>query len=148
MREEKMQAAIIYFMVALIVIMISGSKLSTHFSGEKSQGETSIQQNNLEKEEGKLSGRWHYSVHQTSGPGNHSYNGIATINQRESSITIIVQGQSISGAIQGNSISVSRSYSNGSASLNGIIINDNYIKFSITVQADGQRWEGIATFTR
>jgi len=35
MREEKIQAAIIYSMVALIVIIISGSKLSIRFSGEK-----------------------------------------------------------------------------------------------------------------
>ena len=73
---------------------------------------------------------------------------MATINQRGSSITIMVQGWSISGAIQGNSISVSGSYSNGSTSLSGTIINDNYISFSITVQVDGQRWAGNATFTK
>lgn len=144
-----MEIVSIFVAVALIVIIISGSKLSIRFSGEKSQGETSIQQNNLEQEEeGRLSGRWHYSVHQTSGPGNHSYNGMATINQRGSSITISVQGQSMSGTIQENSISISGSYSNGSASLNGTVINDNYISFSITVQVDAQRWTGSATFTR
>jgi len=143
-----MEIVSIFVAVALMVILFSGSKLSINFSGEKSQGETSIQQNNLEKEEDKLSGRWHYSVHQTSGPGNHSYNGMATINQRGSSITITVQGQSMSGTIQGNSISVSRSYSNGNASLNGTIINDNYISFSITVRVDDQKWTGKAIFTR
>ena len=145
---EKIQAAIIYFMVALIIIIISGSKLSTYFSGEKSQKEISIQQNNLEQEEDRLSGRWHYSVHQTSGPGNHNYSGMATINQHGSSITIMMQEWSMSGAIQGNTVSISGSYSNGSASLNGTVTNDNYISFSITVQADGQKWTGNATFTR
>ena len=143
-----MEIVSIFVAIALMILLFSGSKLAIHFSGEKSQGETSIQQNNLEKEEGKLSGRWHYSVHQTSGPGNHSYNGMATINQRGSSITITVQGRSISGAIQGNSISVSGSYSNGSVRLNGTVINNNHITFSIRVGVDSQRWGGIATFTR
>ena len=143
-----MEIISIFVAVALIFILFSGSKLSINFFGEKSQGETSIQQNNLEEEEGRLSGRWHYSVHQTSGPGNHSYNGMATINQRGSSITITVQGQSMSGTIQENSISVSGSYSNGSASLNGTVRDNNYISFSITVQIDGQKWTGNAIFTR
>ena len=143
-----MEIVSIFVAVALMIILFSGSKVSIRFSGEKSQGETSIQQNNLEKEEGKLSGRWHYSVHQTSGPGNHSYNGMATINQRGSSITITVQGRSISGAIQGNSISVSGSYSNGSASLNGTIINDNRIQWSIVAWTKDQRYRATATFTR
>jgi len=147
MREEKIQAAIIYFMVVLIII-IFGSKVFIHFSGEKSQGGTSIQQNNLEQEKDRLSGTWHCSVHQTSAPGNHSYNGTATINQRGSSTTITVQGQSMSGTIRGNSISINGSYSNGNASLNGTIINDNYISFSITVQIDDQKWTGNAIFTR
>ena len=143
-----MEIVSILVAIALMIVLFSGSKSSIHFSGEKSQGETSIQQNNLEKEENRLSGSWHYSVHQTSGPGNHSYSGMATISQRGSFITISVQGQSMSGAIQGNSISISGSYSNGSVSLNGTIINDDYISFSITVQIDDQRWTGNATFTR
>jgi len=52
------------------------------------------------------------------------------------------------GTIQGNSISVSGSYSNGSASLNGTVRDNNYISFSVTVQVDNQRWTGNAIFTR
>ena len=147
MREEKIQAAIIYFLVALIIV-IFGSKIFIHFSGEKNQEKISIQQSNLEQEKDRLSGTWHCSVHQTSGPGNHSYNETATINQRGSSIVITVQGQSMSGTIRGNSISISGNYSNGSASLNGTIINDNYISFSITAQIDNQKWAGDAIFNR
>ena len=133
--------------VTLMILLLFGNKVSIHSPGEKSQEQIPIQQNNLEKKEGRLSGIWHYSVHQTSGPGSHSYSGTTTINQRGSSITITVQGWSVSGTIHGNSISISGSYSNGSAHLSGTVVNNNYISFSITVQADGQRWTGDATFT-
>ncbi len=143
-----MEIVSIFVAVALMILLFSGSKLSIYFSGEKSQGEISIQQNNLEKEENRLSGGWRYSVRQTSGPGNHSYNGTATISQRGSFITISAGGGRMSGTIQGNSISVSGSYSNGSASLNGTVRDNNYISFSITVRVDNQRWTGRAIFTR
>ena len=143
-----MEIVSIFVAVALTILLFFGSKLSIYFSGEKSQGEISIQQNNLEKEENRLSGRWHYSVRQTSGPGNHSYNGTTTISQRGSFITISAQGRRMSGSIHGNSISVSGSYSNGSVSLNGTVRDNNYISFSITVRIDDQRWTGNAIFTR
>jgi len=143
-----MEMVSIFVAVALMILLFFGNSISTHFSRENSQGEISIQQNNLEKEENRLSGRWHYSVRQTSGPGNHSYNGTATISQRGSFITISAGGGSMKGSIHGNSISVSGSYSNGSASLNGTVRNNNYISFSIAVRVDDQRWTGRAIFTR
>ena len=143
-----MEIVSIFVMVALVVLLFFGNRVSTLFSGEKSEGEISIQQNNLEKEEDRLSGSWHYSIRQTSGPGSHNYNGTTTISQRGSLITISVQGRSLRGSIRGNSISVSGSYSGGTASMHGTVRDDNYISFSITVRVDDQRWTGRATFTR
>jgi len=143
-----MQTVSIFVAVALIILLFFGNRLSIHFPGEKSQGETSTQQNSSEKEENRLSGSWHYSVSQTSGPGSHNYSGTTTISQRGSLITISVQGRSLRGSIQGNNISVSGSYSGGTASMHGTVRDDNYISFSITVRIDDQRWTGRATFTR
>ena len=143
-----MQTVSIFVAVALIILLFFGNRLSIHFPGEKSQGETSTQQNSSEKEENRLSGSWHYSVSQTSGPGSHNYSGTTTISQRGSLITISVQGRSLRGSIQGNNISVSGSYSGGTASMHGTVRDDNYISFSITVRIDDQRWTGRAIFTR
>ena len=143
-----MEIVSIFVVVALVTLLFFGNRVSVTLSGEKSQGETSSQQNSSEKEENRLSGSWHYSVRQTSGPGSHSYNGTTTISQRGSSITISVQGRTLRGSIQGNSISVSGSYSNGTASMHGTVRDNNYISFSITVRIDDQRWTGRAIFSR
>ena len=130
-----------------MIVLSFGNKVSDYSSREKSREKISIQEDNL-KEEDRLSGRWYYSVHQTYGPGNHSYSGTSIISQHGSSITITVQGYSASGSIQGNRISININYLIAGASLNGTVIDDNHIGFSITVQIGSQKWGGTATFTR
>jgi len=98
-------APIIFLLMILMIILSPPGKVPHYSSLEKSQRETLIQEDDLEKEEDRLNGTWHCSAHQISGPGNHSYTGTVIITQRGSRITIGAQGHSVSGTTRGNSIS-------------------------------------------
>lgn len=133
----------------VLMIILSGPGKAPDYSFlEKSQGQSLIEEDDLDKEEDRLSGTWHCSARQTSGPGNYSFSGTVSITQRGSRIRISAQGRSVSGTIRGNSISISSNYLIASIRMSGTVINDNRIQWSITARANNQGYRASATFTR